>query len=320
MQDTSLKELFPEIEPFHSEWLAGDGGHTIYVEQSGNPEGRPIIFLHGGPGGGTGARQRRFFDPAHYRIILFDQRGCGKSKPLGETTNNTTAHLIADMEAIRNHLNIKEWILFGGSWGSSLALAYGVEYPAVTMGLILRGVFLSRKHELEWFLNDVDLFFPELHANLINHKPYINKSNLVQSYIDLVFADDREEAKKAAVMWNTFEGSILKMLPNVSQGNAGEDVDRDFELARARVQLHYIKHDCFMDGAGILQKLAVLKDKPVSIVQGRYDMVCPPKTAYEVARLLPQSDLIMVPDAGHSASEAGTLDGLIKATEKFKSL
>lgn len=224
------------------------------------------------------------------------------------------------MEAIRNHLNIKEWILFGGSWGSSLALAYGVEYPAVTMGLILRGVFLSRKHELEWFLNDVDLFFPELHANLINHKPYINKSNLVQSYIDLVFADDREEAKKAAVMWNTFEGSILKMLPNVSQGNAGEDVDRDFELARARVQLHYIKHDCFMDGAGILQKLAVLKDKPVSIVQGRYDMVCPPKTAYEVARLLPQSDLIMVPDAGHSASEAGTLDGLIKATEKFKSL
>ena len=321
--ESSSKPLFPEIEPFNHTWINTNDGHEIYVEQSGNPKGDPIIFLHGGPGGGTGPKQRRFFDPNHYHIILFDQRGCGKSKPLGETANNTTNHLIDDMESIRKILKIDEWILFGGSWGSSLALAYAIQYENNTKGLILRGVFLSRKKELEWFLNEVDQFFPELHALLVNHKPYINKTNLVSSYTNLVFSDNKEQAKKAAVAWNTFEGSILKMLPaseKPHKGNHDVDIDLDFELARAKVQLHYIENNCFIDGKEMLENISTLKDKPVIIIQGRYDMVCPPKTAFEVAQELPQAELVMVPDAGHSASEEGTLNGLIKATEKFKSL
>ena len=320
MESALTKTLFPEIEPFHHSFINTGNGHNIYVEQSGNPDGQAIIFLHGGPGGGTGPKQRRFFDPEHYRIILFDQRGCGKSTPLGETLNNTTNDLIHDMESIRKELNIEEWILFGGSWGSSLALAYAIKFEEYTKGLILRGVFLSRKQELDWFLNEVDQFFPELHAVLLNHKPHINKLNLVSSYVDLVFSKNLEQAKKAAVAWNTFEGSILKMMPSEANENNNNEIDFDFELARAKVQLHYIKNNCFIDGEDILKKITILKNKPVVIVQGRYDMVCPPKTAFEVAQKMPQAEVIMVPNAGHSASEEGTLDSLIKATEKFKSL
>lgn len=319
MESVITKTLFPEIEPFQELSINTGDGHEIYVEQSGNPDGQAIIFLHGGPGGGTGPKQRRFFDPEHYRIILFDQRGCGKSSPLGETLNNTTQHLINDMESIRKKLNINEWILFGGSWGSSLALAYAIRFKEFTKGLILRGVFLSRKQELDWFLNEVDQFFPELHEVLLNYKPHINKLNLVSSYVDLVFSENLEQAKKAAFAWNTFEGSILKMMPNQATEN-NNDIDFDFELARAKVQLHYIKNNCFIDGEDILKKITILKNKPVVIVQGRYDMVCPPKTAFEVAQRIPQAEFIMIPNAGHSASEEGTLDGLIKATEKFKSL
>ena len=318
MESALTKTLFPEIEPFQHFWIDTKDGHNIYVEQSGNPDGQAIIFLHGGPGGGTGPKQRRFFDPEHYHIILFDQRGCGKSTPLGETLNNTTEHLISDMESIRKKLQIKEWILFGGSWGSSLALAYAIKFEEYTKGLILRGVFLSRKQELDWFLNEVDQFFPELHAVLLNHKPHINKFNLVSSYVDLVFSENLEQAKKAAVAWNTFEGSILKMIP--SETNENNNINFDFELARAKVQLHYISNNCFIDGEDILKQINILKNKPVVIVQGRYDMVCPPKTAYEVAQKMPQAEVVMVPDAGHSASEEGTLNGLIKATEKFKFL
>jgi len=296
--------------------------HNIYVEESGNPNGQPIIFLHGGPGGGCGAKQRRFFDPKHYRIILFDQRGCGKSKTLGEIKENTTEDLISDIEAIREHLNIKRWSLFGGSWGSSLALAYGVKYPEYLLGLILRGVFLSREKELDWFLKDVDQFFPENHQLLLNHTDKINKDNLVQEYTRLVFGSNFDVAKKAAAAWNKFEGSILKLLPtsNLSNTNKDEEINYESELARAKVQLHYINHLCFIDGEEILNEVKVLKNVPVEIVQGRYDMVCPPKTAYDLKKKLPHSKLVIISDAGHSASEDGTLSGLISATEKFKLL
>ncbi len=318
--NSHLRQLFPEIEPFNNVLLSRDDGHQIYLEESGNPKGIPIIFLHGGPGGGCGAKQRRFFDPDYYRIILFDQRGCGKSKPLGSIQSNTTAHLINDLEAIRLHLNIKEWFLFGGSWGSTLALAYAIEYPKVVQGLILRGIFLSRPNELEWFLNEVDQFFPDLHHRLLSHDPSINKSNLVKRYSELVFGNDAAVAKSAARSWNQFEGSILKLLPSESHGSAEEvEVDLDFELARAQVQLHYIKNQCFVNGYAILEKVALLNNKPIVIIQGRYDMVCPPKTAYELKQRLPNSQFIMVPDAGHSASETGILSALIEATEKFKS-
>lgn len=317
MSDLQLKELFPEIQPFNQFHLACGDLHEIYVEESGNPNGQPILFLHGGPGGGCGEKQRRFFDPKHYRIILFDQRGCGKSKPLGEVKENTTADLVNDIETIRKHLNIKRWIVFGGSWGSTLALVYATEYPEYIIGLILRGIFLSRPHELEWFLNEVDHFFPELHAALLKHKLGINKTNLVKQYSQLVFGKNQAIAKQAAISWNRFEGSVLKLLPVLTE-NDDEVIDHDFELARAKVQLHYINMQCFIDGEAILNRSGILKDKPITIIQGRYDMVCPPKTAFELNQKLPHSELIMVPDAGHSASEVGTLSALINTTEKFK--
>ena len=320
MSEKKTYGLFPEIEPNKEYQLPCGNLHNIYVEESGNPNGQPIIFLHGGPGGGCGAKQRRFFDPKHYRIILFDQRGCGKSTPLGETKENTTEDLVSDMETIRKHLNIKKWILFGGSWGSSLALAYGVKYPEYLIGVILRGVFLSRKKELDWFLKDVDQFFPEYHESLLNHKDNINKDNLVQEYTNLVFGSNFDIAKKAAIAWNKFEGSILKLLPTSGVNNNDEEINYEFELARAKVQLHYINNLCFIDGNDILNKVKVLKDIPVEIVQGRYDMVCPPKTAYDLKQRLPHSELVLIADAGHSASEDGTLSSLICATEKFKSL
>ena len=316
---TRIYSLFPEIEPNKEYMLTCGDIHNIYVEESGNPDGQPILFLHGGPGGGCGAKQRRFFDPKYYRIILFDQRGCGKSTPLGETKENTTEDLISDIETIRKHLNIEKWILFGGSWGSSLALAYGVRYPEYLIGLILRGVFLSREKELDWFLKDVDQFFPEYHELLLNHKDNINKDNLVEEYTRLVFDNNFNIAKKASVAWNKFEGSVLKLLPT-SDSNNNEEINYEFELARAKVQLHYINNLCFIDGEKILNKVEVLKNIPVEIVQGRYDMVCPPKTAYDLKQRLPHSQLVIIADAGHSASEDGTLSSLISATEKFKSL
>ena len=319
MPETRTYSLFPEIEPNKEYMLTCGNIHNIYVEESGNPDGQPILFLHGGPGGGCGAKQRRFFDPKYYRIILFDQRGCGKSTPLGETKENTTKDLISDIETIRKHLNIEKWILFGGSWGSSLALAYGVRYPEYLIGLILRGVFLSREKELDWFLKDVDQFFPEYHELLLNHKDNINKDNLVEEYTRLVFGNNFNIAKKASVAWNKFEGSVLKLLPT-SDLSDNKEINYEFELARAKVQLHYINNLCFIDGEKILNKVEVLKNIPVEIVQGRYDMVCPPKTAYDLKQRLPHSQLVIIADAGHSASEDGTLSSLISATEKFKSL
>jgi len=319
MPETRTYSLFPEIEPNKEYMLTCGDIHNIYVEESGNPDGQPILFLHGGPGGGCSAKQRRFFDPKYYRIILFDQRGCGKSTPLGETKENTTEDLISDIETIRKHLNIEKWVLFGGSWGSSLALAYGVRYPEYLTGLILRGVFLSREKELDWFLKDVDQFFPEYHELLLNHKDNINKDNLVEEYTRLVFGNNFNIAKKASVAWNKFEGSVLKLLPT-SDSNDNEEINYEFELARAKVQLHYINNLCFIDGEKILNKVKVLENIPVEIVQGRYDMVCPPKTAYDLKQRLPHSQLVIIADAGHSASEDGTLSSLISATEKFKSL
>ncbi|MDB4040579.1 prolyl aminopeptidase [Methylophilaceae bacterium] len=320
MSEKKTHGLFPEIEPNKEYELACGDVHKIYVEESGNPNGQPIIFLHGGPGGGCGSKQRRFFDPKHYRIILFDQRGCGKSSPLGEIKENTTKDLVSDIETIRKHLNIEKWILFGGSWGSSLALAYGIKYPKYLIGLILRGVFLSREKELNWFLKDVDQFFPENHELLLSHKDNINRDNLVKEYTDLVFGSNFDIAKQAAVAWNKFEGSILKLLPSSDLNNFDDDINYEFELARAKVQLHYINSSCFIDGNAILNEVKVLKNIPIEIVQGRYDMVCPPKTAYELKKQLPHSELIIIDDAGHSASEDGTLSALISATEKFKAL
>lgn len=310
-------DLFPECTPFLETLLKVSTTHTLYVEQCGNPNGVPVIFLHGGPGSGCNPAQRRFFDPGHYRIILFDQRGCGRSQPAGETSDNTTPALVEDIETIRKHLNIKDWHVFGGSWGSTLALAYATQYPEYVKSLTLRGIFLSRPHEIQWFLGQVALFFPEAWQNLLAGVPADQQENILDHYAGLVFDSDPAISIPAAIRWNAFEGSIMTLQPK----SAHSSVDGTIERARARVQIHYIQHGCFVEGDKLLAMAAKhLRHIPTTIVQGRYDMVCPPHTAWELHQALPDATFVMVPDAGHSAMETGTCQALLAATEKYKAL
>ncbi|MFM8490864.1 MAG: prolyl aminopeptidase [Candidatus Methylopumilus sp.] len=320
MPTESLYTLYPEISPYHATWIERPHGHKIYVELSGNPHGKPIIFLHGGPGGGTNPKQRQFFDPKHDQIILFDQRGCGQSKPLGETNGNTTQDLISDMEAIRKHFDIKRWIIFGGSWGSALALAYATQYPETIKALILRGIFLSRKTELDWFLGEVKAFFPEAHQTLVDYLTDDKRDDLIKNYSELVFSSDLKISGPASIAWNRFESGLLKLLPQAEEYKTLTDEDIQNEIARARVQLHYIKDQCFIDGKKILKEVKQLKDIPITIIQGRYDMVCPPVTAYELYQCMPHANFIMVQDAGHSASEPSMTSELVKATNHYRAL
>ncbi len=320
MPTESLYTLYPEISPYHAAWIERPHGHKIYVELSGNPHGKPIIFLHGGPGGGTNPKQRQFFDPKHYQIILFDQRGCGQSKPSGETNGNTTQDLLSDMEAIRKHFDIKRWIIFGGSWGSALALAYATQYPETIKALILRGIFLSRKTELDWFLIEVKAFFPEAHQTLVDYLTDDKRDDLIKNYSELVFSSDLKISGPASIAWNRFESGLLKLLPQAEENKTLTDEDIQNEIARARVQLHYIKDQCFIDGEKILKEVKQLKDIPTTIIQGRYDMVCPPITAYELYQCMPHANFIMVPDAGHSASEPSMTSELVKATNHYRAL
>lgn len=308
--------LFPEIEPFHSAWHATPDQHEIYVEQCGNPHGQPVIFLHGGPGSGCNPIQRRYFDPSHYRIILLDQRGCGRSKPAGSIDNNTTTDLVHDLEAIREWLQIERWLVFGGSWGSTLALAYACAHPQRVTGLILRGIFLSRPGELAWFLNDVQAFYPEAYTALLAYLPAQERQDALAAYASRVFADDTAISIPAAIAWNAYESSIMTLRPATGSGTPVDDM---VQLARARVQIHYILHDCFMAQHPVLEQAARLAAIPTTIVQGRYDMVCPPITAWELKQVMPHAELHMIADAGHSAMEPGTLSALVAATEQFKS-
>ncbi len=325
--------LYPELDFYHNDWLKVTDSHQIYFEECGNPQGKPVVFLHGGPGSGCNPSQRRFFDPKYYRIILLDQRGCGRSKPLGNTTNNTTSDLVADIEALRMHLNIGKWLVFGGSWGSTLALAYTIKHQDAVQGLILRGIFLSRQSELDWFLGEVKHFFPENWQQLVNYLPAHLQLNVFSAYYDLVFSDDTNSNVAASRQWNAFESSILRLMPAqpATESNADAttatqtnqvNIEKEdlIELARARVQMHYIKHACFVDGDALLEQAKNLRHIPTVIVQGRYDMVCPPQTAWELAQIMPEATLHIVADAGHSAMEPGITSALVAATEQFKQL
>jgi proline iminopeptidase len=310
--------LFPEIQPFHSNWLQVDTTHRVYFEECGNAKGPAVIFMHGGPGSGCNPTQRRFFDPTHYRIILMDQRGCGRSTPEGETLNNTTAELIHDIEQLRTHLNIERWHVFGGSWGSTLALAYACSHPAPVISLVLRGIFLSRPFELDWFLGQIALFFPDQWETLCNYLPESKRSNPLLAFQHLVFADDLEIAIPAAIHWNAYESSIMSLVNQPAKNNA---VNGKVELARARVQIHYILNHCFIGNRDLLQEASEqLTHIPTTIVQGRYDMVCPPQTAWQLTQAMPHATFVMVPDAGHSAMEPGTCNALVAATERYKHL
>ena len=315
--ESDTYKLFPEIEPFQSGWYETSQGHEIYYEQCGKRDGKPVVFLHGGPGSGCNPMQRRFFDPAHYRIILLDQRGCGRSKPQGSTDQNTTRHLVDDLEGIRQLLAIETWLVFGGSWGSTLALAYAITFPARVQGLILRGIFLSRTSELNWFLQDVRQFYPEAWETLIAYLPLGEHADVLNAYRQRIFSEDPAISVPAATRWNAYESSIMVLRPSTESGTAVPD---EIQLARARVQIHYIENECFVDPFSLLEQAGRLAGIPTIIVQGRHDMVCPPVSAWELKQAMPHAELHMISDAGHSAMEPGTCAALVAATERFKSL
>lgn len=319
MQDI-IYNLFPALDIVEKKFLKTDDLHEIYYEVCGNPAGAPVVFLHGGPGSGCNPSQRRFFDPDFYRIILIDQRGCGRSTPLGETRHNTTEDLVDDIDKIRRALNINEWLVFGGSWGSTLALAYALKYKDNVTGLILRGIFLSRPTELSWFLGEVRAFYPEAWDALCDPLPQHSRANPLQAYQELIFSDNEAISIPAAIRWNNFESSIMTLLPRQTAADTTE-IDGHIELARARIQIHYIVNNCFVGNRDILAEAKQhLSNIPTVIVQGRYDMVCPPITAWKLKQAMPHAEFHMIADAGHSAMETGTTSALIAATEKFKRL
>lgn len=322
----AVKNLYPECTQYHSELLKASPLHSIYYEECGNPSGIPIVFLHGGPGSGCNPTQRRFFDPLHYRIILFDQRGCGRSTPQGEVRENTTNDLVNDIERIRHHLGIARWHVFGGSWGSTLALAYALSHTKCVMSLTLRGIFLSRPSELNWFLGEVRNFHPESWHTLQQYLPADKRHDVLAAFGALVFCDDKAISIPAAIAWNAYESKMMSLLPRENNQSSDDKnpenvTDGEVELARARVQIHYIKHMCFVGNRDLLREAAQkLSDIPTTIVQGRYDMVCPPISAWQLAQAMPHAEFVMVADAGHSAMEVGITSALVNATDHYRSL
>lgn len=311
-------ELFPEIEPFQQGFLPLDSLHSMYWEQSGNPSGTPVVFLHGGPGAGASPMHRRFFDPTHYRIIILDQRGAGRSKPLGETRDNTTPHLISDLEYLRQHLDIEKWLVFGGSWGSTLALAYGEAHPERCLGFILRGIFLCRKEEIDWFLYGLRNLFPEAWRELVAPLSIAERSDILAAYHQRLMDPDPAVHMPAARTWSTYEGSCSTLLPNPATVRYfASDV---VALGLARMEAHYFSHDIFLPENSLLDNIHRLHGIPATIVQGRYDAVCPIVSADDLHHAWPQAEYIIIDDAGHSVWEPGIQAALLQATEKFKSI
>ena len=310
-------DLFPEIEPYASGYLPLDGGHVLYWEQAGNPRGMPILFLHGGPGAGAAAAHRRFFDPRYYRIIVFDQRGCGRSKPHGLLESNTTPHLIADIEALRAHLNVQRWIVFGGSWGSTLALAYASRLPQRCAGFVLRGVFLGTRREVDWFLYGMGMFFPEAWRSFAGMLPEAERSDLLGAYYRRLTDPDPAVHMPAAMAWSRYETVCSNLIPRPEEPSQfGTD---DAALALARIEAHYFVNDVFLREGELMDNVERLRDIPCIVVQGRYDMVCPIVTSDALSRAWPEAKYVVVPDAGHSAMEPGIRAALVRATESMKS-
>jgi proline iminopeptidase len=317
--NTPLRTLYPAIEPFDSGMLQVSELHTLYYEQCGNPQGKPVVFLHGGPGGGCNADCRRFFDPEAYRIILFDQRGCGRSTPHAELTDNTTWHLVADIERLRGHLGIDQWQVFGGSWGSTLALAYAETHPERVSELVLRGIFMLRRSELEWFYQGgADTLYPDAWETYRDAIPEAERGDMMSAYYRRLTSDDAEVRLSAAKAWSIWEASTSFLMPNQDYiDTAGGDA---FATAFARIECHYFVHGGFFEHDGqLIRNASRLKDIPAVIVQGRYDVVCPMRSAWDLHRAWPQADLRIVQNAGHSSFEPGILHELIEATDRFRS-
>lgn len=311
-------DLFPEITPFETGYLPLSDGHLMYWEQVGNPNGKPVLFLHGGPGAGAGLVHRRFFDPRIWRAIIFDQRGAGRSRPLGGLIGNTTPQLVADIETLRKFLSIERMVLFGGSWGSTLALAYAQTHPGRVAGAVLRGIFLGRQHEVEWFLQGLERVFPEHHAAFKAFLPPEERRDLLNSYYERLTSTDPATQISAAKAWTLYEGSCSTLFPN--RNAALHLASEASSLGLARIEAHYFKHKLFLPDDGLLAHMPVLRQIPAEIVQGRYDMICPAQSAFELAAAWGQANLTIVPDAGHSALEPGTRTALIAAMERCRGL
>ena len=311
-------DLFPELGPYETGYLPLSPSHVLYWEQSGNPRGCPVLFLHGGPGAGAGAVHRRFFDPAHWRIVIFDQRGAGRSRPLGGLEENTTPRLVEDIERLRVHLNVERWLLFGGSWGSTLALAYGQTHPGRVIGCVLRGIFLGRPSEVEWFLRGIAAVFPDAHARFVSHLPEAERGDLLGSYLKRLTDPDPAIHLPAARAWSIFEGTCSTLLPSPDTiTNFAQDRTA---LGLARIEAHYFANGLFLPPEGLLARMDRMLGIPAEIVQGRYDMICPAVTAFDLASAWRGARLTVVPDAGHSALEPGIRRALVAAVERFRDL
>ncbi len=312
-----MREFYPEIEPYKTSTLKVDATHTLHYEEAGNPQGRPIVFVHGGPGGGIDPSHRRYFDPKVWRIILFDQRGCGKSKPFSELKDNSTWHLVADMEMLREELKIDKWTVFGGSWGSTLALAYAISHPAQVKGLILRGIFLLREKEIRWFYQEgASFIYPEPWAKYLAAIPENERGDLVSAYYKRLTSTDKETRTQAAKAWSIWEGSTSKLFtdPKFIEHFAGDE----FADAFARIECHYfVNKGFFKTDNWLIENVDKIRHIPTWIVQGRYDVVCPATSAYELNQAFPESKLFIIPDAGHSATEPSIRSKLIEATDHF---
>lgn len=311
-----MRTLYPEIQPNHEYRVSTDDGHTLYVEESGNPSGIPVLFIHGGPGGGCAPTHRRFFNPDRYRIILFDQRGCGLSTPHASLERNTTDALVSDMERIRELLDIEQWLLFGGSWGSTLGLIYAQTHPDNIYGLILRGIFLCREQDIGWFYQrGASAIFPDFWSDYLAPIPENEHHDLLNAYHRRLTSDNELIRMAAAKAWSVWEGrcSTLDPHPDVVEHFS----DPHFALAMARIESHYFVNGAFLRPNQILENCNLIRTIPTTIVHGRYDMVCPVEQAFALYNQLPQAELHIVRDAGHSAFEPGIIDNLVNTTDHF---
>jgi proline iminopeptidase len=312
-----MRTLYPELQPYVNHSLDVEAPHTLHVEECGNPNGLPVLFVHGGPGAGCEDYHRRFFDPDRYRIILFDQRGCGRSTPHAELEGNTTQALVADMERIREHLGIERWLLFGGSWGSTLSLVYAETHPERVLALVLRGIFLCRPREFHWFYQEgASRIFPEFWEEYLAPIPEEERGDLMAAYYRRLTGANEVERMRAAEAWSLWEGKTSTLVPE-KPAVVGHFGNPYTALSLARIECHYFRNDAFLEPNQILRDAGRLAGLPGVIVQGRYDVVCPLESAWELHRAWPGSELEIVPDAGHSATEPGIVDALVRATDRF---
>jgi proline iminopeptidase len=313
---SSYANLYPPIEPFDSGVLDVGDGHLLYWERSGNPNGKPAVFLHGGPGAGCSPDHRRLFNPDKYCVLLFDQRGCGRSKPHASIDANTTWHLVADVERLRRHFDVDRWLVFGGSWGSTLALAYAETHPERVSELIVRGIFTVRRSELLWYYQEgASWLFPEEWERYLAPIPVEERHDLMGAYRRRLTGTDAAAQLEAAIAWSRWEGCTITLLPNAEVDEVHSDPH--YALAFSRIENHYFVHDGFLEDAQLLRDAHKLRAIPGVIVQGRYDMATPAKTAWELHQAWPEAEFHLIPDAGHAFSEPGILDRLVRATDQF---